>query len=406
MRPVRRFGKKKKKKRKDGDYNGGSSTCGPNWSVPPRRTELIFGASQAPFHVLRLQGVADAGLSLCWAESELLLSISHPTSSVGSTSGNPCRRRIVSLEEDEQKNMLEIIPTSTDDSPDYTLWNQEPSGGYTRWQLEDEKDVPATLWQVPTSRRGGDPGGEQSSDGVGVLDTGATASVTSLKALDYLVSRRYQLFGEGDHVQVVPGPAKNFRFGNASTQVSESFVLLSQRLGNHVVSVGLYTIDATGLPLLLGIRTLEKLGAVIDCSRAAMVLKTIDDTLVIPLKRSSAGHLLLDMCSSDWLRGGAKVLYAETPSMEKEKCGTSATAYVVPGAENLEGSTSCAPARPCLTCTVDVAHELSSAEWQCMSSVPSESLGEWLADVFAVRHGVREPTSPVAADVSASQVCE
>ena len=227
--------------------------------------------------------------------------------------------------------------------------------------------VPQTSWQVPAylPQLGQAEILTVSSprmEGFRVLDTGATESVTSLEALDYIVNRRCELFGAGDHVQVVPGPAKNFRFGNGSTQVSESFVLLSQRLGKRVVSVGLYTIDATGVPLLLGIRTLEKLGAVVDCSRAAMVLKTIHDTLVIPLKRSSAGHLLLDMCSSDWLHGGAKVLYAETQVLEQEKNREIETAFMVSGEENLDESTSCAPARPCLTCTVDVAHELSSSE--------------------------------------------
>ena len=74
---------------------------------------------------------------------------------------------------------------------------------------------------------------------------------------------------------------------NGSTQMSESCVLLSQRLEGYSILLGLYTIDATGVPLLIGIRTLERSGAVIDCSRRAMVLKGIDDSLIVPLKRSA-----------------------------------------------------------------------------------------------------------------------
>ena len=104
---------------------------------------------------------------------------------------------------------------------------------------------------------------------------------------------------------------KVFRFGNGMTQSSESLVCLNdlkQQVGNHEIKLGAYTIDATGVPLLLGIRTLERLGAVLDTKQRYLVLKTVDPTLIVPLKRSPTGHLLLDLCSN-WLDGGAKILF-------------------------------------------------------------------------------------------------
>ena len=60
--------------------------------------------------------------------------------------------------------------------------------------------------------------------GHAVLDTGATETVTSLAALEAIHRRRTELLGHSDHVEVIPGPGKVFRFGNGMTQSSESFV--------------------------------------------------------------------------------------------------------------------------------------------------------------------------------------
>ena len=83
---------------------------------------------------------------------------------------------------------------------------------------------------------------------------------------------------------------------------------MKQQVGNHEIKLGAYTIDASGVPLLLGIRTLERLGAILDTKQGFLVMKTVDPTLVVPLKRSPTGHLLLDLCSN-WLDGGAKILF-------------------------------------------------------------------------------------------------
>ena len=156
--------------------------------------------------------------------------------------------------------------------------------------------------------------------GHAVLDTGATETVTSLAALEAIHRRRTELLGHSDHVEVVPGFCKVFRFGNGMTQSSESFVYLKQQVGNHEIKLGAYTIDATGVPLLLGIRTLERLGAILDTKQGYLVMKTVDPTLIVPLKRSQSGHLLLDLCSN-WLDGGAKILFQTeiSPKSVEEK---------------------------------------------------------------------------------------
>ena len=181
------------------------------------------------------------------------------------------------------------------------------------------------------------------------------------------------------------GLFKTFRFGNGTTQVSESFVLLSQKLWGYQVSLGLYTIDSTGVPLLIGIRTLEKLGAVVDCARGAMVLKTIDDSLVVPLKRSQAGHLLLDMVTQDWLEGGARILFTDRLGADTGVKKSVAANLSEPNAVHVEGSAFVVFESESACSGVDVAHALSEAEWSQLPNVPAECVGEWLADVFTVR---------------------
>ena len=169
-------------------------------------------------------------------------------------------------------------------------------------------------------------------EGFGVIDTGATESVASLKSLDRILQLRHERFGKWDQVTVVNGPYKNFKFGNGHSQSSESYILLPQTLGSRTHALGLFTIDSQGVPVLIGIKTLEKLGAILDCSRSAMELKHIDQALVIPLMRSSTGHLLLNLCD-DWLQGGSRIYFHGSEFREEKRAeagnSSGSTAFMV-----------------------------------------------------------------------------
>ena len=41
-----------------------------------------------------------------------------------------------------------------------------------------------------------------------------------------------------------------------------------------------------------------------------MILKAVDSDLIVPLRRSTSGHLLIDLCSN-WLEGGSKVVESQ-----------------------------------------------------------------------------------------------
>ena len=160
--------------------------------------------------------------------------------------------------------------------------------------------------------------------GFGVIDTGATESVTSLEALEKILNRRSLKFGTKEGFKVIKGPNKTFKFGNGLSQSAESFILLPQTLGDMTVSLGLFTIDASGVPVLIGIRSLEKLGAIIDCTRGALVLKAVDAALLVPLARSKSGHLLLNLCDN-WLDGSSKIMFVD--NVKEEKIETASTAF-------------------------------------------------------------------------------
>ena len=127
-----------------------------------------------------------------------------------------------------------------------------------------------------------------------VVDTGATETVGSLEAVEV----RSQRFGQ-ERVGLDVRRKKRFNFGNAQEREAESYLLLPQTVQGVSTSLGVYTLDVPGVPILIGIRTLSRLGAVVDVSKPALVFRKTFPGVEIPLIRGSNGHLLLDLCK-DW----------------------------------------------------------------------------------------------------------
>ena len=158
---------------------------------------------------------------------------------------------------------------------------------------------------VPTFMSQGEREGLELA-GFAVLDTGATETVGSLPAVEQLMKARHQHLGVAEQVRVVDQPPKRFKFGNGEYAFSASYILLPQQLGDQEIQLGIFTLDVTGVPLLVGIRTLRRLGAVLDLSKFIIVFTAVDLSRAIPLKRSPSGHALLDL-RGDWLSGGCLV---------------------------------------------------------------------------------------------------
>ena len=111
-----------------------------------------------------------------------------------------------------------------------------------------------------------EPGARLVSDmaGFGVLDLGDTETVGSLEAIEQVLQKRYELTGIQDKVQVLPHGRKMFRFGNGSLQSSESYLLVPQHVGKQDVQLGIFTLMANKVPILIGMKTLTRLEVILD----------------------------------------------------------------------------------------------------------------------------------------------
>ena len=174
-----------------------------------------------------------------------------------------------------------------------------------------------------------EPGARLVSDmaGFGVLDLGATETVGSLEAIEQVLQKRYELTGIQDKVQVLPHGRKMFRFGNGSLQRSESYLLLPQHVGKQDVQLGIFTLMANKVPILIGMKTLARLEVILDVAGGWLVMTAIEPTIKIPLFRNTAGHLVIDL-TRDWMAQGRPLHPSDEPQPAE-------SAYMVLPAEDV-----------------------------------------------------------------------
>ena len=173
------------------------------------------------------------------------------------------------------------------------------------------------------------PGGVvRETAGFGVLDIGATETVGSLEAIEKLCQLR------GPHhakeIKVIPHGQKSFRFGNNQVQRSESYIVVPQQIGQQWLQLGIFTLDVGQIPILIGVKTLTKLGAILDVAGQWMVLSRVCPGLKVPLRRSAAGHLLVDL-TNDWMVSGKPLPDVQTPEPVLHLTDPTETAYMVHG---------------------------------------------------------------------------
>lgn len=138
--------------------------------------------------------------------------------------------------------------------------------------------------------------------GHAVLDSGATETVASLEAVEEVVKQRRINF-PGEKALVFPGQHRSFRFGNGQTRAAESYIELPQLLDGKEVRLGIHTLDAPAVPVLISIQTLRKLKAVINFTENYVVFEAVNSDVKVPLVQSPSGHLLLDL-TRDWMSSG------------------------------------------------------------------------------------------------------
>ncbi len=173
--------------------------------------------------------------------------------------------------------------------------------------------------------------------GYAVIDTGATETVGSLEAIEYIMNSRSSRF-PNEKVGVDVSRRKRFRFGNAEERQAESFLVLPQTVGGLKTSLGVYTLDVPGVPVLLGIKTMEKLGAIVNVASRTLEFQSVFPGLKIPLVKAQNGHLLLDLCM-DWnpekIRNPNNTCHPNQPGSETVQENMCLTSKVGKGEEEM-----------------------------------------------------------------------
>ena len=130
-----------------------------------------------------------------------------------------------------------------------------------------------------------------------VVDTGATQTAGGVEATaNFLDALRGYCGVVAWHTDTHDRPW--FRFGNG---------LWLQALGRLYVetvvgSVGIYLLDAEGVPILLGGDLLDELGADISYNRGTATMCNVTGEPVINLE-AVGGHRLLDFAGAGWVNG-------------------------------------------------------------------------------------------------------
>ena len=136
---------------------------------------------------------------------------------------------------------------------------------------------------------------EAVTKGYGVIDGGATKTLGSVVALQNVMEINHQKYGNEKIQQVDVTNTPTFGFGNSSQDTCVSTAMLQVSADKKPGCLQIHALDKGQGPILISVSTLRSLKAVIDFEADLMVLRGLDDTKVIPLERSAAGHQLLPL---------------------------------------------------------------------------------------------------------------
>ena len=131
--------------------------------------------------------------------------------------------------------------------------------------------------------------------GMAVVDGGATRTLGSVAAVEALLRCNRQRHGSSRLRDLDPQNRPVFGFGNSSENQCLSTCKIGVTAGGQDGQVQVHTLDCGEGPILLSVDALRSLGAVVDFRNDLMLLSALDNTHIIPLQRSSAGHQLLSL---------------------------------------------------------------------------------------------------------------
>ena len=182
----------------------------------------------------------------------------------------------------------------------------EEEAHFAYWAEEVEK----TEWACPVWDQGSETMGENhkistTKDMIdtcyGIIDSGATASLGSIQAMEAVMLKNLEGKGESG-MRIDTSNKPTFRFGNGQTRGCISTAQVNVRAGEQKGQMTVHVHDVPNQPVLISRRALESLGAVIDFEEKIAVYKRVDPTKTVPLREAENGHLLMPL-TGDLLEG-------------------------------------------------------------------------------------------------------
>ena len=129
---------------------------------------------------------------------------------------------------------------------------------------------------------------------MGVVDSGATASLGSVEALEAISQANTEKHGKPMMtVDVTKKPI--FRFGNGARSECLSTVQMGMGAGEKKGILEVHVHEAKGQPVLISRKALKALGAVIDFETGDVLYKKVDRSKVTRFVEAENGHLLMPL---------------------------------------------------------------------------------------------------------------
>lgn len=129
---------------------------------------------------------------------------------------------------------------------------------------------------------------------MGIIDSGATASLGSIDAMENIVKRNLAQTGEA-RVGLDLEKKPTFKFGNGQTKTCVSTAQVQMDAGDRRGCMEVHVHDTPQQPILVSRKALKSLGAVIDFENNQVIYSNIDDKAVIRLVEAENGHLLMPL---------------------------------------------------------------------------------------------------------------
>ncbi|CAE7406995.1 RE2, partial [Symbiodinium sp. KB8] len=136
---------------------------------------------------------------------------------------------------------------------------------------------------------------EAVQDGWGVIDGGATRTLGSVQAIESVMQKNMNKRGQSGIKGVDVENRPVFGFADSGEARCVSTVDLGLQANGQDGKLRVHALNKGTGPILISISTLRTLGAIIDFEQDMMVLRHLDARKVIPLRRSTTGHQLVNL---------------------------------------------------------------------------------------------------------------